>query len=73
VAARRDTGSPTTSQPNKGREDMSIERTFNTEHDVDLLQRTRRTFLFAREQVAANTSPQRYVARAARDGRSGDA
>jgi hypothetical protein len=40
---------------------MNPQRTSETKHDVDL-QSTRRTFLFAREQVAANTRPERYSA-----------
>jgi hypothetical protein len=40
---------------------MNPEHTSETSRDVDL-QSTRRTFLFAREQVAANTRPERYSA-----------
>jgi hypothetical protein len=40
---------------------MNPARTSDASHDVDL-QSTRRTFLFAREQVAANICPERYSA-----------
>jgi hypothetical protein len=47
--------------PDQGHNEMNPARSSETRHDVDL-QRARRTFLLAREQVAANTCAERYFA-----------
>jgi hypothetical protein len=43
----------------------TIARTSEAQHDVDL-ERTRRTFLFAREQVSSNTCPSAPIRRTSR-------